>query len=231
MQNLRTISRTITLSSLLALSVISVSASAGKHEQAVEAIAQARGKIEAGDKVGTNNQAPELQSQARVELATAESLLARGKKDDAIATAHHASSLADQAIVVADNRKASAERDQRLKAQSVAIDAQQSAAIANVRAETAQQAVVNANACADVAQQSAALANARADTAQTATNAQIDAMSKVMHQAPTTTTVAIVEKEAVRTSAPVRRVQRRVVHKHHSTMRVRKTTTVTTTNR
>lgn len=216
---LKHLTRSLTLSTMLALSTFSVAAHAGKHEQAVEAIAQARGKIQAGDNVGTGAQAPELQAQARAALTNAESLLARGKKDDAIIAAHHAGDLADRAIVSADNRRMSAERDRHLDAQAATMDAQQSAANANVRA--------------DAAQQSAALANSRAESAQMATsaaNAQTQALLNAPKPAPTTTTVAIVEKEAVRVPvAPVRHVRRRVIHRHHAVTSVRKTTTVTTT--
>ena len=228
MQRLGKITRTIALSTMLALSTFSVAAYAGKHEQAVEAIAQARSKIEAGDKVGTSTQAPELQTQARAALTTAERLLFRGEKAEAILAAHHASDLADQAIVVADNRKASAAHDRLLDAQSSASNAQQSAAVANVRADSAQQATANANGRADAAQQAAAMANNRADTAQiatTAANAQTDALRNVPRPAAATTTVAVVEKETVRTLAPVRHIRHRIVRRH-----IKKTTTVTTTN-
>lgn len=220
MTNIRSITRSLALSSALALSLIPVAAYAGKHEQAVEAIAQARAKIEAGDKVGTNNQAPELQSQARAELVSAESLLSNGKKEEAIAAAKHASGLADQAIVVADNRKASAERDRRLDAQSATIDAQQAANAANVRADTAQQAASSANDRAYSAQQATVAANAEAD-----------ALRNAPKPAPTTTTVAIVERETVH--APVRThvIKRKVVRKHRPVTHIRKTTTVTTTTR
>lgn len=222
------ITRSLTLATALALATLPVAAYAGKHEQAVEAIAQARGKIQAGDKVGTGAQAPELQAQARAALANAETLLSRGKKSDAIIAAQHAGDLADQAIVSADNRKMSAERDRRLDAQSSAIDAQQSAANANVRADSAQQAVATANVRADAAQQATTIANSRADSAQMATvvaNAQADALRNAPKPAPSITTVAIVEHEAVATpKAPVRRVTHRVVRKH-----MMKKTTITTT--
>lgn len=219
MQRLRIITRTVTLSTMLALSTFSVAAYAGKHEQAVEAIAQARSKIEAGDKVGTSTQAPEIQARARAALTTAEGLLSRGEKADAILAAHHASDLADQAIVVADNRKASVAHDRLLDARSSAIDAQQSAANANVRADSAQQAATVANSRADSAEMAA-----------TAANAQTDALRNAPRPAPATTTVAIVEKESVRTPAPVHHIQHRVVRKHHTMTHIKKVTTVTTTN-
>lgn len=233
MNRFYTISRTVAVSSMLALSAVSVPAFAGKHEQAVEAIAQARGKIEAGDKVGTSAQAPELQAQARLELATAETYLSHGKKAQAISAAHHAGDLADQAIVSADNRRTTAERDRRLDAQSSTIEAQQSAAVANLRADSAQQAVVSANGRADAAQQAAVLANYRADAAQSATiaaNAQTDALRNAP-PSPATTTVAIIEKQNGRATAPVGRVHHRLVRKHRGMSHPKTTTTVTTTSR
>lgn len=225
------ITRSLTLATALALSALPVAAFAGKHEQAVEAIAQARGKIQAGDKVGTNAQAPELQDQARAALAKAEALLSDGKKADAIIAAQHAGDLADQAIVSADNHKMSAERDRRLDAQGAAIDAQQAAANATVRADVAQQAAANANVRADAAQMATASANNRADSAQMATaaaNAQTQAVLSAPKPAPTTTTVAVVEREsAAMPKAPIRHKKHRIVRKNH-TMR---TTTVTTTTR
>lgn len=217
--HLTQLTRSLTLASVLALSTFSVAAYAGKHEQAVEAIAQARGKIQAGDRVGTSAQAPEAQAAARAALTNAEDLLARGKKDDAIIAAHHAGDLADRAIISADNRRMAAEHDRHLDAQAATMDAQQSAANANVRA--------------DAAQQSAALANSRAESAQmaaSAANAQTQALINAPRPAPTTTTVAIVEKQTVR--APVARVnhvRRRIIHRHHAATSIRKTTTVTTT--
>ena len=231
---LKQLSRTLTLATVLSLSTLSVAAHAGKHEQAVEAIAQARGKIQAGDRVGTSAQAPEAQAEARAALTNAEDLLARGKKDDAIIAAHHAGDLADRAIVNADNRRMAAEHDRHLDAQAATMDAQQSAANANARADSAQQAVANANVRADAAQQETAMANSRANTAQMATsaaNAQTQALLNTPRPAPTTTTkVDVVERTQVQpAAAPVRHVRRRAMHRHHAVTSVRKTTTVTTT--
>ncbi len=226
------VTRSLTLATVLAISVLPVAAYAGKHEQAVEAIAQARGKIQAGDKVGTNSQAPELQAQARAALAKAETLLSKGKKSDSIIAAQQAGDLADQAIVSADNRKMSAERDRRLDAQGAAIDAQQAAANATARADVAQQAAINADVRADAAQMATISANNRADSAQmatTAANAQTQAILNAPR--PTSTTTTVVERETVRTLAPARKLKRRVVPKRHSVTHTRKTTTVTRTNR
>jgi len=58
------------------------------------------------------------------------------KKREAIATVHHASELADQAIVSANNRKAAAERARRNDIGDSAAAVQQSAANANMRADS-----------------------------------------------------------------------------------------------
>ena len=139
MSNSNSLARKVSLAALLVASAIPTSVYAGDHTNAVAAIAEAKGKIDAGDKVGVGTEAPELQAQARAAIGSAEDLLARGKKREAIATAHHAGELADQAIVSADNRKTAAERTRRLDTQDAAIAAQQSAANANMRADSAQQ--------------------------------------------------------------------------------------------
>ncbi len=80
----------------------------GQNTRAVEAIAQAKGKIASGDKVGASGEAAGLQSQARAALASAEALLSKGKKEKAIAAAQNAGEFADPAIVSANQNKAAA---------------------------------------------------------------------------------------------------------------------------
>ncbi len=109
------------------LSLAAAPALAGKAERARTAIAEARAKISAGDKVGASNGAPMAQGEARAELGNAEALLARGKKTEAEAAAKHASDLADMAIVNADRAKMSAARERRADAETTAAIAQQSA--------------------------------------------------------------------------------------------------------
>lgn len=200
--------RSIGISTLLALSAIPVTAYAGDaNSRAIAAIAQARGKIESGEKVGAGSQSPVLQSQARVALADAEALLAKGKKDKAIAAAQQAGGFADQAILTAEQHKAMAELNGRLDTQATAAAAQQSAAVANARADSAEQAA-------------------------TVATAQADALRNAPAPAPTVTTVATVEKTVVR--APAVRVQRkkhRVVRKPAPASAVTTTTTVTTSQR
>ncbi len=222
------------LAAVLAATMLPAAAFAGEQTRAEAAIAEAKGKIDAGDRVGTSNQAPELQAQARAALSTAQDLLSHHKKSEAIAAAHHASELADQAIVTANTRKNDADHARRDDLRDTASQAQQSAASANTRAATAEAASVNANARADSAEQATTVANIRANTAEQSTiaaNAQAEAL-----RSPTTTTVAMTQHETVEpvaTPAPVRKPRhRRVMHRHHAAAHVKTTTTtIVTTHR
>jgi len=208
--------RTVSISALIALSMIPGAAYAGKYSIAVQAIAQAKGKIEAGDKVSAARQAPELQAQARASLSSAQDLLAHGHKDEAISAARKASEFAYQAIVSADNIRTASERERRHDAQDAAALATQSASDANVRASLAQEATANANASAADADRRAALslqaaqnANASADGANLRTaiaqqaTIEANARTDALRNAPstTTTTVAVVQDAQVRRSA------------------------------
>ena len=214
--NHRHFTRTACITAMLALTALPAVAYAGEAERARTAIAEARGKIDAGDKVGLTAEAADIQGRARAALESAEMRLAKGRKGEAIADAQHASELADMAIVSADKHKVAAERNGRMEAQSSAAVASESAAAANARAEAAQQA-------AAAAQQSAATANAQAD-----------ALRNVPPPpAPTTTTVSTVEKDVVQDPAPVthttaHRTTHRAVHKAVPVV-AKTTTTVTTT--
>ena len=195
------------------LSLASAPAFAGKAERARTAIAEARAKIAAGDKVGTGANAPMAQNQARAELGNAEALLSRGKKTEAEATARHAGELADMAIVDADRAKMTASRERRIEAETAAAMAQQSAA-------NAQQNVVAADARANNAERAADNANARADM-----------MATLPAAAPApTTTVAIVEKTVTPTIAKRVAPRKKVVVRRTSPVTT-KTTTTTVINR
>jgi len=227
------ITRTVGVSALIAFSALPTSAYAGKHSQAVEAIAQAKGKIDAGDKVNAASQAPELQAQARASLSSAQDLLSKGHKDEAILAARHAGEFADQAIVSAENRRTASERERRHDAQDNAAVAVQAASDANVRTSIAQQATASANASADdanrraaMAQQATADANARADALRAATPVAAP-------PATSTTTVAVVQDSpAPMSHATVHHTAHRTVRHHRGGARQirRSTTTVTTTH-
>ncbi|MEY2883196.1 MAG: hypothetical protein RL490_920 [Pseudomonadota bacterium] len=187
------------------LSIAAMPAQAGEADRARTAIAEARGKITAGDKVGASTGAPMLQTDARAALTDAETLLSHGKKSEAIAAAHHAGQLADQAIVDADRAKMTASHERRMDAEAMAATAQAGTAAETVRANAAERAADSANARAD------ALAARPAPA--------------------TATTVQIVEKTV--TPAPVKRTtthKRTVVH-HKAPVTAASTTTTTVTSK
>lgn len=135
--------RTALVSATIAMALPGV-AFAGKADQAHAAIAEARGKISAGNIAGSATEANSLQTQAKAELTQAELLLSNGKKDEAIAAARQAGMLADQALAMTTGSKAAAADNAVINAEAAAAAAQQSAA---------------------ASAQDAAAANARADMA------------------------------------------------------------------
>jgi hypothetical protein len=174
-----------------------------------------------------------LQAQARASLSSAQDLLSKGHKDEAISTARHAAEFADQAIVSAENSRTASERDRRHDAQDSAAVAVQAASDANVRTSIAQQATANASALADDANRRAALA--QQDTADA--NARDDALRAATPiataPATTTTTVAMVQDNpAPMSHATVRHAAHRTPRNRHVASRQihRSTTTVTTTH-
>jgi len=196
--------RTIAVSALLAISGLPVAAYAGEADRARAAIAEAKGKIEAGDKVSSEGEAADLQGRAHAAFQSAQNNLSKGRKGEAISDAQHAGEFADMAIVSADKHKTAVARNGRLDAEASVSAAQQSAAEANDRANNAQQVAATATAQAD------ALRNAP--------------------PAPTTTTVATVEKQVVRTPvSTVHHTKHVVTKKPVQTTADKTTTTVTTT--
>lgn len=168
MNRLTQLTSKIALSALIATAMLPATAHAGAQTRAERAISEAEGKIDAGERAGAGKHARELQGQARQELMTAEDQLAHHQKDEAIATAHHASQLADQAIERTNDLRAGAEHARRGELRDTANAARQSAADANIRA--------------DAAEQSSAAANAQADALR---NAQVPVI------APSTTTTVV----------------------------------------
>lgn len=220
--------RKMSFAALLCASTLSPLAAAGDQSNAEAAIAMARGKIAAGDKVGTSRLAPELQEQARAALLEAQDLLNNHHKKEAQAAAMHAGELADRALVSGDNRRAQVEQTRRLDTQEATINAQQSAASANQRANSAEAMGNAANLRADAAVQEAAAAEARSRAAQA---------NPPMAALPQTTTT--VTQQETRTE-PSRAIQpgpaRKRAHKarhapaHHAPAYQHKTTTVVTTS-
>ena len=215
------------LAALLAAAILPTTAFAGEQARAEAAIAEAKGKIDSGDKMGVGDQAPELQGQARQALMTALDLLKHHKKMDALAEAHHASDLADEAIISANSRKSSAERDRRDNLREATSAAQQSAATANMRADNAEQATTTANIRANAAEQSSAEANAQATALRNTPPVPV---------MPSTTTVAVTENvsaEPVATPTHHMRhkaLHHKVTHRHVRVNHIKTTTTTVTTN-
>ncbi len=186
---------------MLALSAAPGSAFPGKGDRAQAAIAEAKGKIDAVNKVGVSGDVPGMVARAQAALATAQEDVSRGDKDQAIADAHHASELADTAMGIANRNRLEAERAHHADAMAATAAAQQDAAEANARADAAQQAAATAA-------------------------AQAEAMRNTPPPAPPTTTVTV-EKKVVR-PAP-RRVTHRVVrHTSHPSQTATEKTTITT---
>ena len=211
------------LVALLAATMLPSPAFAGNQTQAEAAIAEAQGKIDAGDKVGAGQQVPELQQQARAALMNAQDLLSHHRKVDAITQAHRASELADQAIVQANGLKASAERDRRDALRDATASAQQSAANANIRAATAEQATSNANMRANSAEQSSAAANAQTEALRNATPQPV--------VTPSRTTVVVTDHEPAGAPTPHRhRIYHHPIRHHARPTHAKTTTTVTTTS-
>jgi len=173
------------LSATIALALPGV-AMAGQNDRAQTAIAEARGKISAGNMIGSNAEANELQMHAKTSLNQAEALLSKGKKTEAIAAAQQAGLYADQAIAMTSNKKTAAADNAVGSAEAAAASAQRSA---------------------DASAQDAAAANARADMAMTphsttttvATTAPVTPVPKtVTHK---TTTHVAVKKPVVATQS------------------------------
>lgn len=141
MKNFRTMTRAVSISTLLAFAAMPIAANAaGQADQARAAIAEARGKIDASDKTSSGPEAAALQLRAREALVSAQASLNNGKKETAIADARHASELADLAIAAAEKNKVGAVQDARMDASITAAAAQQSVAAADARATAAENA-------------------------------------------------------------------------------------------
>ncbi|MBC7520209.1 MAG: hypothetical protein H7268_03830 [Sandarakinorhabdus sp.] len=181
MRSIPRIFRAIALSTTLAIALPTV-ALAGQNDRAQQAIAEARGRISAGNMVGAGDEAIGLQTRAKSTLNEAEALLSKGKKTEAIAAAQQAGQLADQAISMTNNRKSMATNAAVGNAEASAAMAQRSAA------DSASQAAA-ANARADMAMQAPVPAPAPAPTSVTTTVATQDttiAKPAVVHTAPRT---------------------------------------------
>ncbi|WP_229726736.1 hypothetical protein [Sphingomonas alpina] len=210
MRNYSMMTRALCVSALL-LSSATPAFARGKTDRAHEAIAAAKAKVDAANKLGASGEVPRLQAQAQAALRSAEEDLAAKRKDQAIAEANRASELADTAIGISERNRNEAVNAER----AAAADAQQEAAAANARAQAAQQE-----------------ANAAAADAAAARAAPPPAPIVIAPPAPTTTTITT---ETVKSAAPatvarkkvtVRKPVRRVVKRSGTAEKT--TTTVTT---
>ncbi len=202
--------RVAALSTVLAL--VTIPAIAGEADRARQAIAEAQGKIDAAVKSGAAATAGLPLAQARDALVSARARLDRGRKEEAITDAQHASELADRAIVTGQDRRVDAERGRAASAEVSARAAQQSAADAESRAADANSRAAVAADRADAAQASAASANAEADALRNAP------------PPPAATTVDTTETRSVAPAKP-----RRVTVRPATPATVIDKTTVTTT--
>jgi hypothetical protein len=208
----------------LCLFLASPALAEGKGDRAQKAIAEASGKIDAALRVGGAGNAAEMQLRAQALLRAAREDIAHGDKDQAIADANHASTLADASIVEAQRSHARAENAERAHNQAVTAEAQNEANAANVRADQAQQAAAAAQADA---------AKARA----TPPPAPVVVITPPPAQ-PTTTTAVTTQTVSSSSVAPAKPVVRKKVRRvvRHSTAPARRiltkrtTTTVTTTH-
>lgn len=178
-----------------ALFLVASPAFAGDEEQALAAIAQAQGKIDAATKLKNGTASPELLAKAQASLRLAQEELKSGKEQRAIKDAIAAQQFADTAIGESQQR---AEVDAQVQASTVA-NAQQDAAAANARASVAEQAAASAAADAQAARNAAAAAATPAVTTVTT--------ETVKTAAPVTASKAPARKRKVvrkTSSAPVR---------------------------
>ncbi len=209
--------RTAGLSFLLAATAMPVLA--GEADRARQAIAAAQGKIDAAAKAGADATAGLPLAQARDALMSAKARLDRGRKEEAISDAQHASELADRANVVGQDRRVAAERNGRMNAEASAASARDSAAAAGDRAAAAQTE-------AAAAKSDAANANAEATALRNAP-APAPVIVETPAPAPVATTVATTHTRVVR---PARRATRRVVVRPaRAAVAVDKTSTTVTT--
>lgn len=186
------------LRGILAASTLFLVASpafAGDEEDALAAIAQAQGKIDAASKLKAGTASPELLAKAQASLRLAQEELKSGKEQRAIKDAIAAQQFADTAIGESQQR---ADMDAQVQAATVA-DAQQDAAAANARASVAEQAAASAAIDAQSARNAAAAAAATPATTTVTTET-------VKAAAPATASRATTRKRKVvrRTTAPAR---------------------------
>jgi len=220
------------LIAVLAAAMLPNVAMAGEETRAEAAIAEAKGKIDAGDKAGVGEQAGRMQTDARQALMSAQDLLSHHHKVEALAAAQHASQLADQAMAMAGRRKSEADASRHDESRMAEEHARESAAAANERAHSAETANAMADQRASSAEANANAANQRADASARA-GAAAAADAQAARNAPTTTTVATTQHDSDEAAPmPMHHPRHRMVRHHtrHSSHTHTTTTAVTTTH-
>lgn len=185
----------------LAFILASPALAQGKADRARAAIAAAEAKIQAGDTAGVGAALPNRQAEARASLNTAKEDLAAGRKEEAIARANQASTIAEAAIGEAQQRKSA----EAASAQQQANDANTKVQQAQTDAALAQQQAADASARAANAEQSAAVSARRADAA-----IAVAATNAATPQVETTVTTS---ETRPRAAAKPRKVVKTVVRK------------------
>lgn len=221
------------LIAVLAAAMLPTVAMAGEETRAEAAIAEAKGKIDAGDKAGVGQEAAHMQDDARHALMSAQDLLSHHHKAEALAAALHASELADQAMATAGHRHDEADANRRSDARMAEEHARETTNAANERAHSAEAANAMADQRASTAEANANAANQRADDASRASAAAM-AEANAARNAPTTTTVATTQHDSDE-AAPMHTMhhaRHRVVHHRvrHTSHTHTTTTAVTTTH-
>jgi hypothetical protein len=106
------IGRGLVIGLLLAATALPSAALAGNEDRARAADGAAQAKIETGDKLGVTDQAADIQARARVALEAAKVQIKDDDEDQAYHAARHAIALADLAIVTAELKTLTTQRDQ-----------------------------------------------------------------------------------------------------------------------
>lgn len=104
--------RTFSGGLLLAATVLPSTAFAVNEDRARAAVAAAKAKIETGDSLGATDQAADIQARARVALEAAQVQIKKDHEGRAYHAARYSIALADLAIVTAELKTLTAQRDQ-----------------------------------------------------------------------------------------------------------------------
>lgn len=104
--------RAIIAGTMLLSAMFGSAAYASKAGDAKIAITTAQAKIETGDRLGTTDQAADIQARARTALSDAQNLAKDHHNSKAYHSASYAAALADLAIATAELKTLTTQRDQ-----------------------------------------------------------------------------------------------------------------------